>query len=288
MNVSNLNKGGNVKVYSIKSSGLRKQISYSFDFAKRSDIDVTITLDSDDSMLKYDIKVNFHETGNSEDGIPQLAFAMPFSYGSEKCRFDIPFGTVDREVYDFDVPANSFAAPIATVGDTGLMLISDSKYGFRYTENKLSLTLIRASYDPDPYPEYGVHYIRLGVGVCRIQEDNKELYKNASKFIHPLPFCTANLATRKGKLALSKQFVDIEGNIKLSAVKPAEDSDGIVIRFYTPSKKTEDYRLSFADKVKEVYYIDINETSFTSAELTNNSICGKCAPSQIITVLIKF
>ncbi len=287
MKKENLNRGGNIKVYEVNMGGLRKQIKYSLRFGKRSHLDVSIILDEGDTMMKFDIKVDFHEVGNQRDGIPQLSFALPFSYSSETCRFDIPFGTVDRKVFDFDVPANSFAMPIPNSGKTTLMLISDSKYGFRYTKNNLSLSLIRGSFDPDPYPEYGNHKISLGVGVCQCEDDNKEVFEMASRFVHPISYRTADLHQRQGTLPLTWEFIKTEGNIKVSALKPAEDGNGIVIRFFTPGKEKTDYTITLSSQSNEAYFTDLNENPINPANIIKNSISGECSPGQIITLLIK-
>ena len=34
-----------------------------------------------------------------------------------------------------------------------IALMSDSKYGYRFVDNSISLGLIRGSYEPDPTPE---------------------------------------------------------------------------------------------------------------------------------------
>lgn len=285
----NLNLGGNVVVHSVDLGGLRKRINYDLSFGKRSDLDVNVTLDENSTMLKFDVRVDFHEVGNGEDGIPQLSFSMPFSYSSETCRFDIPFGTVDRKIFDFDVPANSFAIPLPTDSEdkTALMLVTDSKYGFRYTENNLSLALIRGSFDPDPYPEYGVHKIHFGVGVCTAEDDNRDVYEKASRFVHPISYCTANLQKRDGELGLSHAFIKTEGNIKISSVKSAENGKGIIIRFFTPGKTQTEYKIALAKNITEAYYTDINERPVKKLEINDNSISGPCAPGEIITVLLK-
>lgn len=286
MKKENLNQGGNVKVYEVNTVGLRKHIKYSLNFGKRSHLDVSVILDEGDAMLKFDVKVDFHEVGNQKDGIPQLAFSLPFSYSSDSCRFDIPFGTVDRKIFDFDVPANSFAMPIPSTGKTALMLVSNSKYGFRYTKNQLSLSLIRGSFDPDPYPEYGIHKISLGIGACQGEDDNKDVFEKASKFIHPISYRTADLHQRQGCLPLTWKFIKTDGNIKISAIKPAEDGNGIVIRFFTPGKTKTGYTITFANQLKKAYFTDLNEHPIASANMVDNSISGECSPGQIVTLLI--
>lgn len=49
-------------------------------------------------------------------------------------------------------------------GET-VALMSDCKYGFRNEAGRLTVNLIRASFDPDPKPEIGSHSFSLGIYV---------------------------------------------------------------------------------------------------------------------------
>ena len=56
-------------------------------------------------MLRYKIQADWHETGTPGGMTPQLQFYMPFGYVSEKTRYDVPGGAVERESAGHDVPA---------------------------------------------------------------------------------------------------------------------------------------------------------------------------------------
>jgi alpha-mannosidase len=237
-------------------------------------------------MLQFDVKVDFHETGNAKDGIPQLNFALPIGYSTSLCRYDVPLGTIDRAAMDYDVPASSFAVPLAEDGTPSLMLISDCKYGFRYARDTVALSLIRASYDPDPYPEYGIHHIRIGVGVCHSTAG--DLYRTADAFLHPISYCTADLQTRGGLLPLDHTFLQVAGNVRVTAVKVAEEREGTVVRFFNVGERAEDYRLIFAREICSAIAVDLREMPQYAVETKCNTLCGTLPPYAIATVLVKF
>jgi len=286
MTIDELNESCDIRVYDIKTDGIRKWLKFDFPFASRSKGTVCVSLDENSAFLEFNAMIDFHEIGVKDKFVPLLAFKVPFAYDSDVCRFDVPFGTIDRKSLDFDVPASSFAVPLDKNGGSSLMLISDSKYGFRYASGAISMSLIRASYHPDPYPEYGIHRIRIGVGIMT-DTDNAELYRNASAFVHPISYCTANLHERGGDLPLDGRFVEIEGNIKITAVKTAEDGEGTVIRFFNAGDKDEDFRLTFKNNIVEAYYTDVNENRLNIAEINGCSVVGTIKPYEIKTVLIK-
>ena len=282
-----LNEAQDVHVTDKNTSGVRKWIRYDLKFAN-SKIKVLVKLDDNSSMLNFDVTLDFHEIGNAEKGIPQVAFNVPFAYESDICRYDVPFGIIDREAINADVPANSFAVPLAKDGGASLMLISDSKYGFKYANNAIALDLIRASYDPDPYPEEGLHYMRLGVGICEPSDNNADIYRTASEFVHPISFCAANYQVRGGELALDGQFLKADGDIKITAIKLAEDASGAIIRFCNPDVKATNYTLTFAKAPAAVCKTDINENVIADVAFDGKAVSGTCAASEICTLLFKF
>lgn len=283
--VEELNKTRPVRIKKIDLGGTRQRIDFEMPVAERSKLTTRVLLDENSPFLQFDVTVDFHEIGNKEKGIPQLNFALPYAYESEKCRFDVPFGTIDREPLDYDVPANSFAVPLSKEGRS-LMLISDSKYGFRYTADAVTLALIRASYDPDPYPEYGLHHFRLGVGVCG-DVAPKALYGMAAGFVHPISYCTADLHNRGGDLALDGRFMTVTGDVHVTAMKVAENGHGVVVRLHNPGDTEAAFGLTLAKPVTAAHLADLNETPIAPLAVNGNTAKGICKPYGICTVLVK-
>ena len=280
-----LNESRSVRIKEIKRGSVRQWIKYQMAFGERSSIEVKVMLDDASPMLQFDTTVDFHEIGSKEKGIPQLNFALPYAYNSEKCRFDVPFGTLDRAALDYDVPATSFAVPLATDG-ASLMLTSDSKYGFRYTGDMVTLALIRASYNPDPYPEYGLHHFRLGVGVCD-DVAAAALYRTVSAFVHPISYCTADLLERGGDLAPDHRFLRVEGDVRVTALKTAENGRDLVLRLHNNGGETAAYRIQLPAGTRSARYADVNENVLASAAVVDGVLEGSCAPFAIHTILLE-
>lgn len=283
--IENLNETQCVRVREIKNSGVRQWIDFELTFAERSKLSARVILDEGSPCLQFDVTVDFHEVGNKVKGIPQLNFAVPYAYGSTACRFDVPFGTLDRAPLNYDVPANSFAVPLNPKGSS-LMLVSDSKYGFRYTEDAIALALVRASFDPDPYPEYGVHRFRIGVGVCA-DTAPEALYRTASAFVHPISYCTADLHERGGALPLDGRFLEVTGDVRVTAVKTAEDGESVVVRLHNNGKEQASFTLALSREVVFAYNTDLNENIIGDLALEGNVVKDVCAPYAIRTILLK-
>lgn len=286
MLVENLNRTKDVVVSKIDLGPVRKSITYSLHFGERSSMSVTVSLNDGSKMLDYNVSVDFHEVGKTEY-MPQLNFITPVSYGVSAYRYDVPFGTLDREDINHDVPANSYAAAISDKGENApaVMLVTDTKYGFRGTENSLAVTLIRASVDPDPYPEYGKHTIRIGVGIVDTPT-TYNLNKEASEFVHPIAVCSARAG--KGTLPTSGQLVKIDGDVFVSAVKTAENGEGIIVRLSDISGKGGDVTLDFCKAVKSAYETDLNENVTGDLKADGNTVKADIEAYGIKTVLVKF
>lgn len=286
MTVENLNETKNVVVREVSLGSLRQFVRYTLDFGQRSHLQVTVSLSEASSLLDFDIRVDFHEVCGA-DHIPQLNFIVPAGYAVAGYRYDVPFGDIDRPAIAHDVPANSYAAAIPAAGENhpGLMVVTDSKYGFRGVDHALAVTLIRATRDPDPYPEYGIHTMRLGMGPVD-NMTHATLHRAAVQYIHPLALCSARAG--KGTLPLNGQFLKVEGDVRISTVKAAEEGDGVVVRLSDQSGRGGNFQLTFAVPVMSAQETDLNENAVGDLPVAGRAVCGEVEAFGIKTVLVRF
>ncbi|MBE6544044.1 MAG: alpha-mannosidase [Ruminococcaceae bacterium] len=286
MTAEDLNTTRDVKITQINLGGIRQSISFEMSAGERSSIKVKIELDENSEVMVYDVTVDFHEIGKKGQYVPQLTFALPIGYKTDLFKYDVPYGIIDRKGICHDVPANSFAAAVRDdESEKGaVMLISDSKYGFRCHDNYMAMTLIRASYDPDPYPEYGIHNIKIGVGVIN-DTDGKTLIKARDFFVHPVSMCSSR--GEKGKLSLEGSLVKITGKVIPAYVKLPEDDDGMIIRLYEADGKEADYSLEFDREIVSAAEIGINENTVGDVKYTQNKAYGTVEGYSVKNILVK-
>lgn len=286
MRIENLNETQNVTVKEIDLGAVRKLVRYTLRFGQRSKLEVAVVLNDAAAMLDFDIRVDFHEVCGS-DAIPQLNFIAPVGYTVANYRYDVPFGTIDRSELAHDVPANSYAAAIPTAGEQlpAVMVVTDTKYGFRGAGDAIAVTLIRAARDPDPYPEYGVHHIRLGVGVVD-GVANATLDRAAAHYVHGIAVCPARAG--QGSLPMNGQLLRVEGAVRISAVKTAEDVDGVIVRLSDIGGAGGACRLIFARPVREAWETDLNETPLCTLTPNGAEVCADVEAYGIKTVLVRF
>lgn len=271
------------------SGPLRQSLRYKAQFG-RSEMEVTISLDKNARFLHYDLQCKFLETGGPGRGIPQLQFYMPAGYACRAYRYDIPSGTVERDALDMDVPGLSFAAALPKdPGRKPLTLMTQTKYGFRGNEDSLTLTLIRAAFDPDPYPEFGDHRIRFAVGLPDVTS-NRELLEASYNYNHAIR--TLSARSHPGELLMTGSFMALEeGSVALQAVKMAEEGSGLVLRFFETEGRRTKAALRFCRRVAQAEFIDSNEypiSSDAALSVSGSTVHLTVEPCRLISLRITF
>ncbi|HHV93861.1 MAG TPA: alpha-mannosidase [Firmicutes bacterium] len=250
-----------VHVLDFQKGCLRQSLTYRTKF-KDSQLDVTVSLDKGSRVLSYDVSCDWQERGRPGENIPQLNFYAPVSYQCAGYRYDVPFGTIDRQPMDLDVPGNSFMVGLPEGGSgSQLMLVTDSKYGFRGNNDALAVSLIRGSYDPDRYPDIGFHHFRLGLCAVPAASLKQELIQQAYDYNHPLTVISSRPQTG-GSWPLVHGFIQLEaGTVAVSAVKVPEDAEGkeMLIRLYETEGRDTTAALIFCREIEEAVLVDINE-----------------------------
>ena len=284
----------NVEMKIIKGP-LKNSIIYETQF-RNSKLNVIVSLEEGKSLINYEVKCDWQEIGIKDKIIPQLQFYMPLAYECENYKYDIPFGVINRASMDMDLPGNSFVVAKGTNSEAEdkkeFMLITGSKYGFRGNDDAMIITLIRSSYEPDPYPEFGIHNFNFSMSIMESSKSNNELINYAYDYNHPLNVLSGS--RHGGEFPLQKQFMSLEGSAIVSAIKMTEDekNNSILIRIYeTEGVKTENV-LNFFKIPETAYLVDINENKIDQSEtkiiIEENKVCFDILPYKLLSIVVKF
>jgi alpha-mannosidase len=274
MGIEVLNDRMTVKSAVMNSDALRQWICCRTSF-RDSSLEVTVSLDKHGRELRYEAVCDWKETSEKGKGIPQLNFHVPIKYRCRSYLYDIPFGTVERKDMDMDVPANSWMLGMPEYDNgAALMLMTATKYGFRGTDDSLAIDLIRSSYDPDPYPEFGINKFRFAL--CAVDPELKsEMIKESVKYNHPIIFVSSSC--HQGSLPSVNSFISFDTeNVTVSCIKFPEDDIGnnkLIIRAYETEGVDAEVKVSFGREAAKAFYVDINERPVMSD--LNISVEGK-------------
>jgi len=295
MNAVNLTENVRIKRLYGGQEDLRQCIEYEVRFGESS-LKVTVSLDEDSSQLNYAVECDWLEVGKAQESILQLSFHLPLGYECDRYLYDIPFGLIERKGIDLDVPANSWALGLRKVnaeGKKAVMLVTDSKYGFRCVDNTINLTLIRSSFDPDPYPEIGKHRFKFAISLTDTSS-KKNLIEKAFAYNHPLNVVSSSV--HHGFLPASYSFIEhVKGNVVLSTVKMAEENEEgknkLIIRVYEIEGCLGEVVLEFCKNPKHAYYVDIHEKGISSPlkiHANENRVSFQVSPYGVATICVEF
>jgi alpha-mannosidase len=189
----------------------------------------TISLDWD--QVDIDNEIDWHESHVLLKAAFPLAASGPFA------TYEIPYGTIDRpttrnnswEKAQFEVEAMRWA----DLGDGkhGLSVINDSKYGYDAAGNVLRLTLLRSPKWPDAEADMGHHHFHYALYPHAGTWKDALTVRHGWEYNYPL---TAVVTTaHAGLLPASHSFASVAPeNVVLTAVKKAEDANGLIFRVY--------------------------------------------------------
>ena len=245
-------------------SGLTIEVPFQSSTAK-----ATITLDKDSCALQFDLEVDFNEYSRPKGTVPTLIFAVPHAYEAQGYMYDVPAGNKVRLPQHLDVPGLLYGAAVNPNGPS-LALVTDCKYGYRGTGDRLSVTLIHAANAPDPYPERGIHKIKMALVAG--MADAAALEQQAFDLVHPPLYMSAR--PNRGSWPMSGSMYALANNTTavLSGVKLAEDGSGLVMRLYNMANTATQATLAFMQPVKAAVGVDIMEQETGKVQAQGNEV----------------
>ena len=204
---------------------------------------VTWSLAAGSRHVDCRIEVDWFQRGGGATGTPGLRMRFPLAVEGAGGRYEIPFGSIRRDLCrGEEVPARRWAdvtgAEPGTGRPAGCTLLNDCKHGHSLDGGTLRLTLIRASYEPDPLPEIGRHEVRLALAPHGEPPSAARLVRMAAGLDQPLAVVNAEVHAGRLPPAAHAATCEAEGVI-LSAVKKAEDDDALVFRLYETAGRDE-------------------------------------------------
>jgi len=214
--------------------------------------DTSLTLDISLSdgvpRIDFELQVDWREIGSKSGGIPHLKVRFPLDLAAPRARFEIPFGSIQRDLANGEeVPAQRWV-DLSEVGGTGMTLVNTSKYGFNVEGTSLNMTLLRASIDPDPLPDLGQHTISYGVIPHGAEWAEGDMTQAAEDVNVPLVVTSCDF--HEGDLPTMASFVSVAPkNVRLVALKKAQDGDGFIMRLVEVEGKATEATITLAPEL---------------------------------------
>jgi alpha-mannosidase len=246
---------------------------------------VKASIDNCNSYIEFDVNCHWREIGMQEKGWPQLQYVLNHAFETSKYIYEVPWGILERGSANQDLPGVGFAVA-KNMNGSSVALLTDTKSGFRGYKNNLSVTLLRSTTDPDPYPEFGVHDIKFAVGVIEDISSEKlikagKLYQNKLDVLVDKP--------RKGTLEKTKGFISISSDeFVINALKNSEEDGDIIIRGAS-YKDLSSIVINFNKKLVQICNSDIleNNCAGKTISLNGDTVSLNSKANEIITLKIR-
>ncbi len=166
-----------------------------------------------------------------------LRSLSPVAIRSQTATFECAYGVVSRPTHTntswdaamFEAVAHRFVD--LSEPDFGVALLNDAKYGHSVRDNVLGISLVRGPIYPDPLADEGEQSFTYALMPHAGEWHSGGVREEAEDLNQPLIVASAaNLAET------SFTALDVAGvPVALSAIKPAEDGDGLILRLYEPA-----------------------------------------------------
>ena len=232
--------------------------------------------------------IDWHETHVLLKASFDLAASGP------QATYEIPYGTIQRpttrnnswESAKFEVPAIRWAD--LGDGQHGFSLINESKYGYDAKDHTLRLSLLRSPTDPDPNADRGHH--RFSYALYPHTGDWKQALTVRHGYEYNYKLHAMQVDSHAGSLPARYSAIQPESqNIILTAVKKAEDSDALVLRFYEWAGKDGAVRIRLPKGAISAELTNLLEDQHGAAvSIDGDTISVPTHPYEIVTVKIVY
>ncbi len=211
-----------------------------------------------DAVPRIDIKLaaDWREPWVKDKTTPMLKIAFVSNLKNPKATFEIPFGSIARPKNGQEVVGQKWAD--LSDADYGVSILNDCKYGFDASGNMLRMSLLRTPNGPDHQADLGLHEMTFSIYPHKGDWRAAGTVRRAYELNQPL---IATVATsHDGTLPRSKSFVSVSApNLVVTALKQAEDGDGMILRLYETNGQACDARVRLGLPARTYVETDLME-----------------------------
>lgn len=251
----------------------------------------TIRLEGD--QIDIDSEIDWHEKH------VLLKAAFPLAVKSDLATYEIPYGTIERpttrsnswEKAQFEVPAMRWADLSGTGADGkvyGLSVLNQDKYGYDAVGNVLRLTLLRSPTWPDPDADQGHHHFHYALYPHAGTWKDALTVRHGWEYDYPLQAIVT--PTHSGSQPPEHSFASVSPeNVVLTAVKKAEDANGLIFRVYEWAGKetTAEFHVPPGATAANVTNL-MEQTEGDSLKVEGDVVRVPIHPYEILTIRVDY
>jgi alpha-mannosidase len=248
----------------------------------------TITIPPGSGEVDVDNQIDWHERH------VLLKAAFPLAASSDSATYEIPYGEIERpttrnnswEKAQFEVPAMRWA----DLGDAkhGFSLLNKDKYGYDAVGNLLRLSLLRSPTWPDPDADQGHHHFHYALYPHAGTWKEALTVRHGWEYNYPLQAVAAT--AHAGALPAQHSFAGAgPDDVVLTAVKKAEDANGLILRAYEWAGKSSTAEFHVPAGATSATVTNLMETAEGSPlEIAGDTVRVPIHPYEILTIRVDY
>ncbi|MFZ0746315.1 MAG: glycoside hydrolase family 38 C-terminal domain-containing protein [Terracidiphilus sp.] len=247
-----------------------------------------ITLDAGADQVDVVNDVDWHETH------VLLKAAFPLAATSNKATYEIPYGTIQRpttrnnswEQAQFEVPVLRWAD--LGDGQHGFSLLNNSKYGYDDKDNVLRISLLRSPVWPDPEADRGHQHFTYAL--YPHGGDWKQALTVRHGYEYNYKLQATQVQGHTGSLPAQYAYVTVTPeNVVLTALKKAEDANGLIFRVYEWAGKSSDVQIHVPKGATGATVTNLMEKPEGSTlPVADGTVTVPIHPYEILTVRVDY
>ena len=247
-----------------------------------------ITLDAGSDQVDIVNDIDWHE----EHVLLKAAF--PLAASSDKATYEVPYGAIQRattrnnswEKAQFEVPALRWAD--LGDGQHGFSLINNSKYGYDDQDNVLRLSLLRSPTWPDPEADRGHHHFTYAL--YPHGGDWKQALTVRHGYEYNYGLHAVQVESHTGSMPAEFAYVTVKPeNVVLTAMKKAEDSNGLIFRVYEWAGKSSDVQFHVPSGATAATVTNLMEKPEGAAlAVAGDTVTAPIHPFEILTIRVDY
>ena len=223
-----------------------------------------------------------------------LKAAFPLAATSNKATYEIPYGSIQRstlrnntwEQAQFEVPALRWA----DLGDEqhGFSLLNEAKYGYDDKGNVLRISLLRSPIYPDPEADRGHQHFAYALyphggdwrSALTVRHGYEYNYKLEAMQVEP----------HTGSLPAKFSYVSVKPEtVVLTALKKAEDDNGLIFRVYEWAGKSGNVDFHVPKGATAATVTNMMEKAEGDAlRVTDDTVTAPIHPFEILTIKVSY
>jgi alpha-mannosidase len=268
----------------VKKNSLMVQVEQIYSIGS-SEIRQVLELRSGESLLRAGCFVDWKENKK------MLRMCAVTDISWPTATYEIQYGSIERPTHSntswdaakHEVCGHRFADLSQT--DRGMALLNDCKYGYRIHGSVMELNLLRSPVFPDAEADRGCHEFSYAFMPHTGMLKDSDVIKVSHNFNSSLLQLEGRV--QEGEKTNSWIYSDSE-QVCIDVVKPAEDSDGIIVRCYETKGGSCRFKLNMKLPFTHVYSVNLMEEEEELLSVQNpQGFELEIKPFEIMTLLLK-